>query len=187
MLARRNAPPAAPTPGRGSAKTPAFRGPPVAQENRRSFTEWFVLIRANLPIWKEQAGDWIDAVRREPYLLWETRSVRFLFFGILGICGAWALAGGIGLFVPPLPPDARAPATTADFHVICQNEKCGQHFVINREFGFDDFPVQCPACQRETGEPAILCSSRACRGKWIVPVEQDDGSFICPKCNEVVR
>lgn len=159
----------------------------MAQENRSSFTEWFVLVRANLPIWKEQAADWIGTVRREPILLWETRSVRFLFFGILGLAGAWALAGGIGLFVPPLPAGARAPATTADFHAICQNEKCGRHFVIKRKFGFDDFPVQCLACQSESGEAAIPCPSRTCRGKWIVPIEQTDGTFTCPKCKEVVR
>jgi hypothetical protein len=124
--------------------------------------------------------EWLEQVREEPRLLWETPAVRYGAYGVCALLALWALTTFIGWVQPP-NTTVRPEATTADYHIICTGADCGHHFVVNRKFGFRDFPVECPKCKRATGFAARKCNSRDCNGAWVIPVPQDDISK-CPRC-----
>lgn len=185
-------------PGRGEVqerKTPALRrwllsfhdcsAPfPMAQEKPNRLVEWLMLARTQTPVLHERLAIWWTAVREEPRLAWETTAVRYVVY-VIGAVVLWrTVAWGIWFISPPPPPDAKPQATTADFHVLCTEPRCGTHFVIHRAFGFDDFPVECPQCKQRTGQAARLCNSPTCDGRWVVPFLRD-GTKTCPYCGSV--
>jgi hypothetical protein len=149
----------------------------MAQEEQNKLAEWLHLLRSQMPTLRRQAVEWADEVRAEPRLLWETPAVRYATYVTVGLLLLLVVSGIPSMFGPPLPPSAKAVANTADYHVLCTNADCGHHFVINRKFGFDRFPVRCPKCQQETGRQAIHCTC----GRWVVPVMRDGASY-CPQC-----
>lgn len=153
----------------------------MAQEKPNRLVEWLQLLREQVPVVREHIGAWASAVREEPILIWHTPVVRYGVY-VVGVavllCGASLLAGSL---VPRPPQSARPEATTADFHVVCMNPDCGFHFVINREFGFREFPVVCPRCKEKTGEKARRCNSDKCQGRWVVPSILNRESH-CPIC-----
>ena len=153
----------------------------MAQERPNRLVEWLMLVRRQWPVVREHFVAWLEAVREEPRLAWETSAVRYVVYGMAGLVSVWLVTTLIGWLTPPPPPSARPTATTADFHVVCSNSKCAHHFVINRKFGFDDFPVECPQCKRETGVSARRCNSASCGGRWIAPLRSDQG-LQCPLC-----
>ena len=153
----------------------------MAQERPNRLAEWLMLVRKQMPIVREHFAVWLEAVREEPRLAWETSAVRYTVYVLAGVVLVWLATTLTGMLTPPPPPSARAAATTADFHVVCSDTQCAHHFVINRKFGFDDFPVKCPKCQRETGVSARRCNSASCGGRWIAPVRTDQG-LQCPVC-----
>ncbi len=153
----------------------------MAQEHPNRLAEWLTLLRKNIPVVREHFLDWVEAVREEPRLAWETPALRYGVYGLSGIILLWVAAGVVRLAVPPLPASAKPQATTADFHVVCANPDCSHHFVIHREFGFDDFPVLCPECKRESGVAARRCNSATCAGRWVAPQSTAEG-MVCPVC-----
>lgn len=154
----------------------------MAQERPNRLAEWVLLVRRHAPVVKQQFADWLDACKQEPRLIWETAAIRYTTYLVTGMIVVQVVLSSVTAFQPPLPPSAKAAATTADFHVLCTNPACVTHFVIHRRFGFDDFPVQCPRCNRETGQAARQCLSNKCRGTWVVPVKKSSGSQ-CPYCS----
>ncbi len=153
----------------------------MAQENPNRLVEWLLLLRRQWPVAKRRFQEWLDAVREEPVLIWETPAVRFASYGLGGLILALVAVKLTGMIVPPPPVTARPAATTADYHVVCVNPDCGHHFVIHRKFGFRGFPVACPNCEKATGLQARRCYSQTCQGRWIAPIE-DQGSLHCPIC-----
>ena len=152
----------------------------MAQERPNRLAEWLLLIRKQSPVVREHFAAWIEAVREEPRLAWETSAVRYAVYGFAGILLIW-LATNLSGWIAPPAPNAKPTATTADFHVVCSDPNCGYHFVIHRPFGFHKFPVECPKCKRETGVSARRCNSPACDGRWVAPVQTDQG-LKCPLC-----
>jgi hypothetical protein len=150
---------------------------PVQKESR--IGQWIAALREWSPTLRVRLGEWIEAVRAEPALIWATPTVRYSVYGLGGIIGACLLIWGLEQFQPP---QAAPPARTADYHVLCTNPACRQHFVINERFNFDGFPVTCPQCSKTTGQRALRCASDTCRRRWVVPVERD-GAFHCPYCD----
>ena len=150
-------------------------------ERPSRLTEWISALREALPAVKIHLAAWIDACRGEPRLIWQTPAVRIITYVLLGVLGVKTISWGIGLWTPggtePVPI-----ATTADFHVVCTNKACARHFVINRAFDFDDFPVRCPFCGKQTGYHARRCTSGTCHGAWVVPRNRD-GRLTCPRCD----
>jgi len=157
----------------------------MAQEQPNRFSEWLLLFRERVPILRERFDLWVDEARAEPRLIWATPAVRYATYALAAILISWAAAGVANSVIPPPPPDARAQATTGDFHVVCARESCGYHFVIHRHLGFRKFPVACPRCAQETGVQARKCTSPSCRGRWVAPMEVGD-SLRCPRCGEPV-
>lgn len=153
----------------------------MAQEHPNRLAEWLTLARKNAPLAREHFRDWMDAVREEPRLAWETPAIRYTVYTVGGLIAIWILTTAISWMAPPPPASARPAARTADFPVVCSNPDCGYQFVMNREFGFHDFPVACPRCTQRTGESARLCNSSACNRRWVAPVRRDDGLY-CPNC-----
>lgn len=153
----------------------------MAQERPNRLAEWILLVRQNAPIAKEQFKVWVGEVRAEPHLLWETTAVRYATYGVIGLAGSWALVLFVGFLTPAPPPGARAPAVTADFRVVCADSACGYNFVVRREFGFDDFPILCDRCKKETGLQGRQCHSASCRGRWVAPLKVE-GRHKCPIC-----
>jgi len=153
----------------------------MAQEDRNRLAEWFTLIREHVPALRQRMRQWVVEAHEEPSVLWQTPAVRYSTYVTGGLVLAWIIQWGISLAVPPPPASARPEATTADFHVLCANPACGYHFVVQREFGFSDFPIPCPRCSQETGQKARLCTSDACRGRWVAPTTSD-GEARCPRC-----
>ena len=152
----------------------------MAQERPNRLAEWLMLVRKQTPIVREHLAAWIEAVREEPRLAWETSGVRYAAYGLAALVLVWVATSFAGWLAPPAP-SARPAATTADFHVVCSDPNCGHHFVIHRKFGFHGFPVECPQCKHQTGVSARRCNSPACDGRWVAPFQTDQG-LICPLC-----
>ena len=112
-------------------------------------------------------------------LIWQTPAIRYSAYGLTALLGVWVLSWGIGLVQPA---KTAPPAATADFHVFCTDGSCGHHFVINKGFDFDDFPVVCPKCKKRSGQRAMRCVSKTCRRRWVVPKIKDD-EYRCPDCD----
>ena len=155
----------------------------MAQEKPNRLVEWLLLLRSQIPIMRDRAADWLDAVKAEPILIWQTPAVRYATYGVGGVVLVWIAVSAANLFVFAPPVGAKPEATTADFHVVCSNPGCGAHFVTHREFGFGKFPVECPRCERETGIAARPCPSPTCRGRWVAPMTVD-GKLQCPRCGK---
>ncbi len=155
----------------------------MAQERPSRLAEWVMLIRKNAPILREQLHCWATEVRDEPRLLWETGAIRYATYGVGAIAAAWLLTIVVTMMTPPPPADSRPEATTADYHVVCKDAACRCHFVINRKFGFDDFPVECLQCRKLTGVSARACFSKSCQGRWTAPVASGT-ELRCLRCGE---
>ncbi|MCP4249103.1 MAG: hypothetical protein GY778_18830 [bacterium] len=142
---------------------------------------WYLLLKDEwIPAQWRGLSAWGQAAREEPRLIWETPQVRYAVYGIGVLIGVGVLVWLASALGPP-QKDVQPRAKTADFHVICLDDDCGHHFLINRKFGFDRFPVTCPRCEGQTGHRAQRCHSRACAGRYVAPIESD-GEFICASC-----
>jgi hypothetical protein len=94
----------------------------------------------------------------------------------------WTLAA-----LSPLPASQIQPfATSGDFQVMCSHKDCRHRFVVHRKLKFNDFPVQCPRCQRKSGCRALRCHSKTCHGA-LVPAELIRGNYVCSKCDRVIK
>ncbi len=153
----------------------------MAQEDPNPWSEWFLLLKQQAATARQRLLDWWAAVGEEPHLIWQTVAVRYTVYGVGGLVLVWVLLKIPGMIAPPARVTARPVATTADFHVVCSNPECERHFVIHRDFGFRKFPVRCSQCAQVTGQRARKCSSPHCRGRWVAPLEQDNG-MRCPRC-----
>lgn len=153
----------------------------MAQEKPNWLSEWLLTARTQVPILRQHFRDWVTACREEPRLIWETVAVRYATYGIGALVTVQVVLSVVGTIAPPPPASAKPTATTADYHVLCTNPECGEHFVIHRPFGFGKFPVECPACRQPRGMAARRCTSELCLGRWVAPVKTSDG-WQCPRC-----
>lgn len=153
----------------------------MAQEKPNSLTEWLQAARTQAPIARDRAAEWLAAARDDPALIWRTPAIRYGVYGLAAVVVMVAVRAGIGLFATPVPVDAGPVATSADFHVVCSDEACQSHFVIHRDFGFNDFPVECAKCKKATGQPSRRCHSSTCQGRWVTP-KQQGAAKACPHC-----
>jgi hypothetical protein len=154
----------------------------MAQEGPNRWAEWLAAVRQGAPRVREAFDAWLGQVREEPSLIWQTPVVRYVTYCTLGLLGVWMVTAGVELITPPPPASAKPEATSADFHVVCSDSSCGQHFVIHREFGFRKFPVECARCKKPKGSAARRCSSPDCQGRWVAPLKDDQGRASCPNC-----
>lgn len=149
-------------------------------EKPSKLSELLDALREGTPGVKMYVGAWLEACRNEPRLIWHTPAIRIIVYIIAGILLVKSIGWGFTLLAPGgAEPAPRAE--TADFHVICTNPDCGKHFVTNRDFDFNDFPVKCPFCQKESGANARSCNSTTCKGRWVSPVA-DGERLTCPVC-----
>lgn len=153
----------------------------MAQEDRNRLAEWFDALRVQIPTWRTQLGLWVDAVREQPALIWQTAVVRYSTYTIGALITFWAVSW-MGEMIAPTPAGSAVQATSADFHVVCVNPNCGKHFAIHRKLGFHSFPVTCLTCGQETGGQARRCHSTTCSGRWVAP-KRDDVGALCPHCD----
>jgi hypothetical protein len=133
-----------------------------------------------LPSARQRSAEWVASVREEPALIWQTPAIRYGVYAVGLVIVALILQWGIG-FISAGGPGVQPPAKTASFHVLCSN--CQHSFVINRKFGFDSFPVECPKCHQHTGQRAYQCFSNTCKGRWTyaIPVNKQ---LVCARCRE---
>ena len=153
----------------------------MAQEDPNRLIEWLGVLRKAVPRVKHYFEAWVEQVREEPRLIWETPAVRYLVYGLGGLILVFGARMATEMLTPAQSASAKPAATTGDFHVVCTEPDCGYHFVIHRAFGFSKFPVKCPQCERKRGASARRCSSSTCRGRWIAPV-REEGRLACPTC-----
>lgn len=153
----------------------------MAQERPSRLAGLVEMIREQWPVLRHRAAEYAVEVREDPGLLWQSAGVRYGVYIGGGLVLLWIVMAVAGALVPPAPKGVQPRATTADFHVICQNTACGHHFVIRRDFGFRKFPVVCPKCQQPMGARAYLCTSKECRARWVVP-QVIEGQSYCPEC-----
>lgn len=149
-------------------------------EKPSKLSEWINAIREGYPAARIHLAEWIQACRVEPATLWHTPAIRITVYVLAGILAVKLVGWSIDMMAPGGPEPAPR-ATTADIHVVCTNSDCGKHFVINRDFGFDDFPVTCPKCRKQSGSQARKCTSKSCRARWVAPQEDGD-RLVCPEC-----
>jgi hypothetical protein len=129
-------------------------------------------------------AEWVQACREEPALIWETTAVRIATYCAGAVVVVLLVSGLMHVFAPGGPPPVPM-AETADFRVICVNPACGFEFVIQRDFDFDRFPVECAKCGQKAGQRAVRCNSEQCKGRWVAPVTAD-GQRKCPVCGAVL-
>jgi len=153
----------------------------MAQEKPNPLGEWVEALRGQFPRARHIVKEWIDACREEPGLIWATPAVRYITYVVVGALLLVITSFTSSLLEPAAPAAAGPLATSADFYVICRNPECEHHFMVNKPFRFDDFPVTCPKCRQKTGARAQRCNSEHCRGFWIVP-EETEGKMVCPQC-----
>lgn len=157
----------------------------MAQENPNRLAEWVALCRNQVPVARRHVAEWIEAAREDPHLIWDTPAVRYATYGLSAVILVWIALAVAHSIAPPLPAETQPMAASADFHVVCTNPACAWHFAIHREFGFRDFPVVCPNCNKKTGARAARCNSPQCRGRWVAPVRAGD-MLRCPYCGNRV-
>ncbi len=155
----------------------------MAQEKPNRFVEWLLIARENYPVLRRRLSAWWEAVREEPALIWRSRGVRYAVYSFALIILLWGTSSLSNSIAGITPENKKERASTGDFHVVCSRAECEHHFVIHREFGFDDFPVKCSKCEQETGTAARRCTSQECKGRWTAP-EPRDGTPYCPYCGE---
>jgi hypothetical protein len=137
---------------------------PVDKESKAA--AWIAALREWAPTVPKRVGEWWEAVREDPGLVWRTDAVRYSVYTIGAIIAICILSAVAESMTPPLPEGAGEYAETAFFDCLCT--ECGHHFVIERKFKFDDFPVVCPKCKKESGQRAERASSGPDKGKWVV-------------------
>ena len=153
----------------------------MAQEKPNRLVEFVLLLRKQGSVLRQHVVEWLAAIQENPRLLWEAAGIRYFTYLVGGVMLAWGASVIAHSLAPPLPPGAKQLATTADFHVLCSRPECGEHFIINRSFGFRSFPVPCAKCQQTTGNLARQCNSEKCHGRWVRPTPDETGS-TCPMC-----
>lgn len=153
----------------------------MAQEKPNKLAEWLSIVREQSPTWREAVRRWAAHVMEDPSLIWQNAVVRYVTYGLAGIVLLVTVNTIMRAVSPPVPQSAKPEAVTADYHVICTAGNCGHHFVINRRFGFNGFPVTCSQCEKETGSQAIKCPQMTCQ-RWVVPIETETGRY-CPECD----
>lgn len=154
---------------------------PPSDDNRLIY--WFFLIKDEwLPSQRRRLGEWFTACRAEPSLIWQTPQVRYSVYGLGGLAAVLCVITLVHTITPPPPANARPRATTATFHVVCSEPECDHHFMVERKFSFKKFPLQCPKCQKQTGQSAMRCFSETCKGKYVLPKERD-GKRYCSECS----
>jgi hypothetical protein len=156
---------------------------PAPERNR--WTEWLEIAKERRESLRYQFNEWVTACREEPVLIWETPLVRYGTYATAGVIAILCLRFATGLLVPAGAGAVAKRAETASFHVVCSNSACGKHFVIERAFSFDRFPVTCPFCQQETGQRALRCRSKICLGKMVTVVKRD-GRYHCTECGQPI-
>lgn len=154
----------------------------MAQEKPNRLAEWIHILRTQAPIIRQRLVEWVGEMLEEPALIWQTAAVRYVVYGLGGLVLLWIVSYAPGLMSPPLPAGAKSTATTADYHVICNSNTCGRHFVIHREFGFRNFPVACIYCKNVAAKAARRCNSQTCNGRWTTPIS-NDGAPRCAICD----
>lgn len=138
-----------------------------------AFKAWLPTVRIRLAAWAE-------ACREEPVLIWHTPAIRYSTYAVGALIGLWVVTSFVGMWAPK---NVIPPARTADFHIVCTNTACRHHFVINRKFGFDDFPVTCPKCKKETGERAVRCAGGPRDGEWVAATLDANDQLIGADCS----
>jgi hypothetical protein len=151
-------------------------------EEPGKISQWMHAFRMWLPSARQRSAEWYETVREEPALVWHTPAVRYGLYAIGALVLVLIVQWGIG-FLSAGGPEVQPPAKTASFHVLCSTPNCRYHFVINRKFGFDSFPVECPKCHQETGQRAYQCFSKTCNGRWTYGT-QVNKQTICARCRE---
>jgi len=150
--------------------------------DRNRIVAWYLLLKDEwLPGQRQKLGEWARACREEPVLIWETPQVRWGVICVSGLLAVLLVVWFVGWMVPDLPASAKPQAKTANFHVVCTNPACKHHFLIERKFGFDHFPVVCPRCKEKTGQLGLRCHSEKCGGKYVAAVKRGD-RLICTEC-----
>lgn len=150
--------------------------------DRNRLVSWYLLLKDEwLPAQRQRLGEWAQACREEPTLIWQTPQVRWTVIAAVGLTAILVAAWFIEWVAPGAPPSAGPLAKTATFHVVCTNPDCKQHFLIERRFNFDGFPVLCPRCHNKTAQRALRCSSAQCGGRHVAVAERG-GRFICTEC-----
>lgn len=158
----------------------------MAQEKPSKIAEWIVAVRGHAPVLFGQLSEWFQEARKEPRLFWETAAIRYVVYITVGLILVTGVKWGSSMIAAPPPESAVPQARTADFHVLCSDQKCGHHYVINRKFGFSSFPVACPKCKKETGMAAVKCYSPKCKGRWTY-LQTVDSLSKCARCGENMK
>lgn len=147
---------------------------------RNRWSEFRETARERRDIARHEFNEWFNAAKQEPSLIWQTPAVRYGVYLIGGAMALLAAKTAIGL-LQPSPKEVVPRATTANFQVICTNQGCWHHFMIERKYRFKGFPVECPKCHQASGQQAMRCDSDTCRGR-LVPTTVADGRIRCVQC-----
>ncbi len=157
----------------------------MAQENPNKLVEWYLALKEWAPTVPQHFRAWLEAVRAEPYLIWQTHTVRDVTYG-MGCIVLLIVASSLPEWIAgPPPADAQPQAVTAYFDVICTEPDCGYHFSSKQKMSFHKFPIRCLRCKKRTAVHARRCMSEACDGKLVAPVKIEK-SLRCPHCGRAV-
>ena len=91
----------------------------MAQDRPNGLAEWLMLVRKQLPIVREHFAAWLEAVREEPRLAWETSAVRYAAYGLAGVVSVWLATTIIGWLTPPPPPSGPTGSAASTSSIPC--------------------------------------------------------------------
>lgn len=116
-------------------------------------------------------------VRDDPAALWHNPLLQFGFWILLLIVGL--TAGGLTIRNLAFPADDRfkVEAPVAIIHVACTDPACAAEKTVEVDLDFDDWPMKCESCGRESVYRAKQC--HVCKGWYAVRPDQPDE---CPHC-----
>jgi len=153
---------------------------PAPERNR--WAEWVQIGKERKEAARVSFNEWVEQVKLEPTLIWQTPAVRYTTYAIGSIVAVLIVRTAIDM-IQPVPASMITPrARTADFNVICSNPQCRKNFTIQRKFNFHDFPVKCPFCKQMTGQHAMRCRSETCHGKLVI-TKTSEGVTRCTECD----
>jgi len=152
---------------------------PVYKPN--PFKQFWHAFREWLPGAQAQVLETWEAIREEPAQIWNSVAFRCGMLALGGIILIVAARFTTSMLVPNAPDGHRQLSKTANFEVFCSNPSCKHHFLINKPFGYDRFPVKCPKCGKQTGERAVRCDSRTCQGRLVLP-RKEGKTLVCSRC-----
>jgi hypothetical protein len=147
-----------------AAAESVFLGETMPVQKQSKVQAWIAAFREWMPTVRVRAEEWWLTLRAEPVQALKSPVVHYIGLGILALIAIYIISVLAGSCVPEGPAQIDHKVM---FHVLCSEPSCRHHFAIRQKEKYDDFPVKCPKCGRETGYHAQPVK-QGTRTVWVI-------------------